>query len=261
MTLVAPDALEHIPTLARRRSRRDPLSATDGWLVRARRLAGAELQRFLCDVLHRHDFRQVRRRAVDALLAWLRGEWPLVLLDHVPCAQDVLRMQAAGRRPVTVVAEPARMREPLMDKPNASAFLLHDLEHANRFFHDPLQHGAQRRFAQRLLEACDAGEFRAHRSDPVFAAKFDYLAADMNTHVVHSLQYLRAILVEFYLRRDGRAPSDALSDGARREMQELWRSLGSQWKFGDEALCALDALSTGKLGPLETTVLAAAVEA
>jgi hypothetical protein len=184
-----------------------------------------------------------------------------MLLEHVPCAQDVLCMQAAGTRPVTVITERDRMREPVEDKPNAFAFLLHDLEHAHRFFHDPLQHAAQRRFAQRLLEACDAGQFRAHRSDPVFAARFDYLAADMNTHVVHSLQYLRAILVEFYLRREGRAASDALSDAARREMRELWRSLGGQWGFGGEGLAALDALSTGTLGPRESAVLAVALQA
>jgi hypothetical protein len=190
--LVAPDALEHIPTLAQRqrmgelsasafaalaflhwqtafhggrlalrRSRRDPLPAADGWLPRACRLAGEELQRFLLSALDRYDFRQVRRRAVDALLAWLRGEWPLVLLEHVPCAQDVLRMQAAGTRPVTVIADHGRLREPVEDKPNAFAFLLHDLEHAHRFFHDPVQHAAQRRFARRLLQACDAGLFRA----------------------------------------------------------------------------------------------------
>jgi hypothetical protein len=292
MTLVVPDALEHIPALAQRwrtgelsasafvaltflhwqtaihggrlalrRSRCDPLPATDGWILHARRLAGEELQCFMLDVLSRYDFREVRRRAVDALLAWLRGEWPLVLLERVPCAQDVLRMQAAGTRPVTVITELACMREPVMDRPNAFAFLLHDLEHAYQFFHEPVQHGAQRRFAQRLLEACDAGQFRAHRRDAVFAAKFDYLAADMNTHVVHSLHYLRAILVEFYLRRDGRAPSDALPDDARREMRALWRSLGRQWDFGDEALCALDALSGGRLEPREATVLAAAVRA
>jgi hypothetical protein len=83
----------------------------------------------------------------------------------------------------------------------------------------------------------------------------------MNTHVVHSLHYLRAILVEFYLRRDGHAPWDALPDDARREMRALWRSLGRQWDFGDQALCALDALSGGRLEPREATVLAAAVHA
>jgi hypothetical protein len=83
----------------------------------------------------------------------------------------------------------------------------------------------------------------------------------MNTHVIHSLQYLRAILVEFYLRRDGRAPSDALSDDAQFEMRALWRSLANRWEFAGEGLGAFDALNDGTLGPREATALETAVRA
>jgi hypothetical protein len=41
----------------------------------------------------------------------------------------------------------------------------------------------------------------------------------MNTHVVHSLQYLQAILLEFHLRVEGKGPSDQLSSESRADLQ------------------------------------------
>jgi hypothetical protein len=124
-------------------------------------------------------------------------------------------MQVRGTRPVTVIAAYPQLLDPVEHKTDAFEFLCHDLEHAWQFFHDPASHAAQRRFAAELEHAVDAGVFDAYVTDREFAGKFNYLAADMNTHVAHSLQYLRAILLEFHLREEGKGMREEISPSAR----------------------------------------------
>jgi hypothetical protein len=196
---------------ALRRSRFDPKPDCGAWLAQLAESSSTVRTAMLIDLLESYDLREVRRRVNLALIGWLRGAWDLTLCERVPSVRDVLRMQARGTRPVTAIADYPRLLDPVLEKPNAFAFICHDLEHAWQFFHDPEQCVSQRRFAQQLEQAIDQGVFAAYLVEPTFAEKFDYLAADMNTHVGHSLQYLRAILLEFHLRAEGKERRDRLS--------------------------------------------------
>ena len=50
--------------------------------------------------------------------------------------------------------------------------------------------------------------------------------SDMNTHPEHSRQYLRAILIEFYLRREHKALSEPLGPAAARAVENVLRAVG-----------------------------------
>ena len=211
---------------------------------------------FLIDVFARYELRGLRQRVGATLSQWLCGAWPLSLLDRVPRPRQVLRMQAAGTRPVTVIADYPRLLGPVLDKPDAFAFVCHDLEHAWQFFRDPLQCRAQQRFAGRLEQAVANGTFDCYLTDSAFASKFDYLAADMNTHVLHSLQYLRAILIEYHLRRDGLDARARLSSSSRAALRTALAAL-----IGDAGPCvdAVDALNDGRLDTRDAAMLEAAL--
>lgn len=208
----------HGNRLAQRRSRRDPKPDGAAWFAELEALPRTEAAVHLIHLIEDYDLRGVSRRVNVALAQWLRGAWPLTLLDRVPATHEVLHMQINGTRPVTVIADQARLLEPVEEKADAFAFVCHDLEHAWQFFHDPERHQAQRRFAEELARAIEQGVFSPYTADPEFARKFDYLAADMNTHVAHSLQYLRAILLDFHLRAEAKAPTDRLSSEARERL-------------------------------------------
>lgn len=201
--------------VAQRRSRRD--AAPDGavWLDTALALPAPARTEFLADIYARYELRGVRQRVGVTLHRWLRGDWRLTLLHTVPAPRAVLRLQADGSRPVTVIAAYPRLLQPVLDKVDAYAFACHDLEHAWQFFHDAARCRAQQRFARRLERAWALGAFDSYLADSVFAEKFLYLAADMNTHVLHSLQYLRAILIEHHLRCDALPPRAPLPAAAR----------------------------------------------
>ncbi|HKQ31207.1 MAG TPA: hypothetical protein VJS66_07985 [Burkholderiales bacterium] len=210
--------LRHADHPAQRRSRCDPKPTAGEWLAGIDSIAPSSAAVFLADVFERYNLRGVRRRVNIALAAWLRGVWPLRLCERVPSSREVLRMQIEGTRPVTVIADYPRLLQPIEEKSDAFAFVCHDLEHAWQFFHDSERHDTQRRFAHELECAIDRGVFAPYMADPVFADKFDYLAADMNTHIAHSLQYLRAILLDFYLRAEGKAPNDRLAPESRERL-------------------------------------------
>lgn len=201
----------HGRRFASRRYKQDPRPDAAAWLAELRDASDSEARVCLHRYLQRYGFLGVIPNAITALQSWLHGHWPLILCEHIPAPEQMLRLQVQGTRVVTVITEPSRLLQPVLSKANAFAFMIHDLEHAYKFFHDPVLHEGQRCFYRRMLTLCEQGMFEAYRYDPVFSEKFDYLISDMNTHRLHSLQFLRAILIEYHLRQARLRPCDMLS--------------------------------------------------
>lgn len=222
----------HGRRFASRRFRNDPRPDYEVWLAEIERENGEALRARLLHYLERYHFLGVIPNVPAALCEWLRGAWALSLCDYIPDPEEVLRLQAAGRRPVTVLSEYPRLLRPVLKKPNAWAFMVHDLEHAYKYFHDPLLYAGQKEFFGRLQKALVRGEFNRHLRDPVFSEKFAYLISDMNTHVMHGLQYLRAILIEYYLCAEDKRPRDRLSAPASAAIADLLSSLSAQDEYG-----------------------------
>lgn len=206
---------------ASRRYRADPRPDAAAWLAQWDALAGDELRARLLHCLERFHFVGVIPNVPAALCAWLRGLWPLEIREQVPRAVDVLRLQARGRRLVTVIAAYPRLLQPVLNKPHAWAFMVHDLEHAYKFFYDEELCRSQQRFFKRIERALTAGRFERPLQDAVFADKFDYLISDMNTHGQHSRQYLRAILIEFLLRAEQKPLHAALSPASQAALSRM----------------------------------------
>lgn len=235
----------HGARFASRKSRCDPRAAPKDWLDTIDHAEAGALTPALCGRLERHQFRCVIPAVPAALLAWLQGSWALRLTERIPSPREVLAMQGSGERPVTLLSAYPRMLEPVLSKANGFEFFLHDLEHAYKFFHDAALHAGQRAFFLAVAAALDGGCFGECLADPGFSARFDYLVSDMNTHVVHSLQYLRAILIERVLRVEGKAPNERMSAGGRDSIAALLAALGERWRFGPAARVALARLLDG----------------
>lgn len=211
----------HGRQFASRKHKDDPRPDLAAWLAGMEAKDSEALRLWLLDGLGRYQFRGVIANVPVALGQWLRGAWSLTLREDIPSAREVLRMQARGVRPVTALTAWPHMCEPVLKKPDAFSFFLHDLEHAYKFFHSPVLHAGQRAFFAALESALERDVFVPYFGDAEFVGKFHYLASDMNTHPEHSRQYLHAILVEFYLRRERRAPAEALSPSAERAIADL----------------------------------------
>ncbi len=212
----------HGQAFASRKRKTDPRRPVAAeWLAEMETAQGHALRACLLDYLERYQFRGVIDNVPVALHQWLRGHWPLTLREDIPGPREVLRMQTRGTRPVTVLTAYPRLLKPVLKKPDAFAFFVHDLEHAYKFFYAPSLHACQREFFTRLEAVIDRGVFEPYREEAGFSEQFDYLMSDMNTHPEHSRQYLRAILIEFHLRREGKALTAPLSPAAEREIENI----------------------------------------
>lgn len=208
---------------ASRRSRGDRRPDADRWLTLLKPAEGESARALLIDWFGRYRFFGVIDNVPLVLTRWLQGAWPLILRQDIPTPREVLRMQARGVRAVSALSIWPRMLRPVLNKPDAFDFFVHDLEHACKFFHSPALHAGQRNFFAALEQAHDQDAFAPYLADAEFTRKFHYLMSDMNTHPEHSRQYLRAVLVEFYLRREEKKPATALSAEAEREIAALLR--------------------------------------
>lgn len=220
----------HGKRFASRRNKGDPRPDPVLWFNEIASLDKRQVREYLLGYFQRYQFFGVVGNVSAALSAWLSMEWPLTLCEYIPSSSEVLNMQVRGTRPVTVLSAWPRMLQPVLSKPNAFAFMVHDLEHAWKFYHDADMHRQQQEFFQVLSASQAAGRFDAYLHDAVFSAKFDYLISDMNTHTMHAAQFLRAILVEYHLRRENSTHPDGLAQASRDEVSTVMTSLlGADW--------------------------------
>lgn len=216
----------HGRQFASRKNKDDLRPDVNEWQAALESAKGQGLRGQLLAWLERYQFRGVVSNVPVALVHWLRGAWPLILRDDIPPSLEVLRMQARGHRAVTVITQYPRLCQPVMNKPDAFTFFLHDLEHAYKFFHSPALHAGQRAFFAMLESAIDRGVFEPYSDDAEFVSRFHYLMSDMNTHPEHSRQYLRAILVERHLRHEQKTLSEPLSSAAEQAIERIMSAVG-----------------------------------
>lgn len=157
------------------------------------------------------------------LLGWLEGRHPLILRQDIPTPDEMLEIQCQGLRYVTLMIEPEAQFKRYGRHPGAFEFLLHDLEHAHKFFGDPELTRGQRTFFNLLRKL----QPRLHGFSPEFQTALDYLRADMNSHPLHLFKYLKAIVLNEFLRNN-----------RRRELYPFFDEIYGLWEMPPEITAA-----------------------
>lgn len=142
-------------------------------------------------------YRSCPARAHKGYEIWCAQPHIIVLYESLPSAQELLDLQCEGQRVVSLVTDPQQFTEEIHGRDPLS-FLLHDLIHAYEFFADPQLMQAQIQFYRGLRHELQTNFDLQNRlvSDPIFAEKFEYLIADMNSHPAHLEAYYRHITSE-----------------------------------------------------------------
>jgi hypothetical protein len=133
-----------------------------------------------------------------SVLNWSRGEYGLELMFRIPSPREVLNQQKKGRRCVTVILEKERAKKFILGERDALGFSMHDLIHADHFYHNNQCYQGQLGFYG-LLDFCmSQNHFDEHLKNPAFEAEFEYLIADMNAYAIHLLKCFKSALTHYH---------------------------------------------------------------
>lgn len=133
-----------------------------------------------------------------ALLAWSSGAYDLVLMFKIPNPAQVLELQQRGRRVVTVPVEAGRSSSYILGERDALSFTMHDLIHADHFYHDNQCYQGQLGFYGLLAQSMRQGLFTDLLTHEKFLAEFEYLISDMNAYAIHLLKCFKSALVHYH---------------------------------------------------------------
>lgn len=170
-------------------------------------------------LLEAFQLKGVREDSHQGLLGWLKGDFPLKARLDRPTPLVMLDLQCAGERCATLHLEPEEQFTAIGRHAGAYEFLLHDLEHAAKFFGSTYQ--GQVQFFNQVRKAFYSGLFRRWWTDSLFRTDFEYLISDMNSHPVHLMKYLKAIWLEALRREEGSGES----------LESHWNDLLERWEM------------------------------
>jgi len=180
------------------------------------RMAGVET---IQQMLERYLLKGVRLDSHLGLVGLVSGEYRLHLRHDIPTPREMLDGQCQGLRYVTYLNRREDLDKPVGRFAGAFEFLLHDLEHAHKFFGDTGRFRGQRVFFNLLRDVLPL--FKEWQDDDSFTKDMDYLISDMNSHTVHLFKYLKAIVLTASLRR---GPDDP------ERLDQLWNKVLDLWQ-------------------------------
>lgn len=149
----------------------------------------------LGDVFNNFALKSTPEAVNRALLCWSGGSYPLELMFRIPSALEVLEQQKNGRRCVTVLSSATRAGKYIMGERDTLSFTMHDLIHADHFYHHNECYNGQLALYG-FLDYCK-DDFTELLKNPEFEREFEYLIADMNAYAIHSLKCLKAAIIYY----------------------------------------------------------------
>lgn len=151
-------------------------------------LASNEFLEFWCN----NTLRGIPHKVNQVLINWYLGYYPCVLIHHVPTAEEMLIIQAQGKRYVTVFLTLKEWKEEIHHGRDHFSFTVHDLIHASEFFQSEMLKNAQIVFYKKLLNHYPY--LKELSTSAEYQHSLHYLISDMNTHPEHMEVYFQGLL-------------------------------------------------------------------
>lgn len=161
-----------------------------------RRLVGVQN---ISELLEYFLLKGVRLDSHMGFWGMVSGRYPLILRTDIPQPFAMLQRQCRGERYATYLDREEDLDKPVGRFAGSFEFLMHDLEHAHKFFGDDELFRGQVNFFNLLRAVLPF--LQNWTSDPLFEKDLNYLMSDMNSHPVHLFKYLKAIVLTAELRR------------------------------------------------------------
>lgn len=133
-----------------------------------------------------------------SILGWSTGKYGLELMFRIPRPAEVLNQQKQGRRCVTVVLEKEKAAKFILGERDALGFTMHDLIHADHFYHNNFTYQGQLGFYGFLDHCMNQQHFDDLLKIEKFESEFEYLIADMNAYAIHLMKCFKSALLHYH---------------------------------------------------------------
>lgn len=131
-----------------------------------------------------------------SLAAWSQGRYPLSLHFRSLSVEEVLSLQAAGQRCVSLMITPNEILHFEHEGRDFISFLIHDLIHSDHLMSQLTSYRRQALFSRWMAEIWKDKALWMSSLTPEQGERLEYIAADMNSHLVHLLKTLKALFSE-----------------------------------------------------------------
>ncbi|WP_413584714.1 hypothetical protein [Bdellovibrio sp. HCB274] len=187
------------------------------------------------------SWRSIPFSVQKSVISWKCGVYNLNLTTQIPSAMEVLEMQAMGQRCVSMLIAPEELESFVEEGRDVLGFIVHDLIHADHFFHDPVRAAAQVHFCKNLLKVLKLEQIKSMLADDVlFQKEFHYVMSDMNSVPLHLLKTLKAVLLGYYKRQVAADMKQNLPTSLEAKFNTCFQKVLESWSFtGDEWAAAL----------------------
>ena len=150
------------------------------------------------DLFQNFAFKSTPHTVNRSILNWSTGLYGLELMFRIPRPAEVLNQQKLGRRCVTVISEAAKANKFILGERDSLGFTMHDLIHADHFYHNNKCYQGQLGFYGFLDFCMSQNHFDELLAIPAFETEFEYLIADMNAYAIHLMKCFKSALLHYH---------------------------------------------------------------
>lgn len=147
----------------------------------------------LIEIFANFAFKSSPKTVNRAIVSWAQNNYGLELMFRIPRPHEVLQQQKIGRRCVTALLD-QRISNYILGERDALSFTMHDLIHADHFYHHNECYQGQLGFYGLLDKTISYFDL----SNEKFASEFEYVIADMNAYAIHLLKCLKSAMIHYF---------------------------------------------------------------
>lgn len=190
----------------------------------------------LGDVLTNFALKSTPQSVNRSLTEWSSGHYGLVLMLRIPTPSEVLQQQCQGKRCVTLFTQERITKRYILGERDALGFTLHDLIHADHFYHDNECFQGQVDFYKLMNTSLCRGSFKEHFESEEFVREFEYLIADMNAYPIHLLKCFKAAMTHYHPAGEEIYKSWVNSVTEDQKTQEALNAINTTQTFDDSVI-------------------------
>lgn len=148
----------------------------------------------LTDFINEYRINAFPQACSRSLCYIMSGRYPLIISHNTPTPVELLNIQISGKRIITINENFESWPHTLFSERDFLGFVMHDLIHADHFFFEPEHRDGQLGFLKLVGNLLNDETLQMLLKSDAFKNGFEYIISDMNSHPLHLLQTLKALL-------------------------------------------------------------------